>query len=59
MHKKMKVLAMTNASTFNCLRKCFQLPTQVLSFLGVSGLNSHDLFYSLHSTQLFDESFGA
>ena len=45
MHKKMKVLAMTNASTF--------------IFLWVSGLNSHDLFYSLHSTQLFDESFGA
>lgn len=48
----MKVLAMTNASAFNCQRKYFH-------FLGVSGLNSHDLFYSLHSTQLFDESFGA
>lgn len=55
----MKVLALAIASTFYRLCKYFQLPSQVLSFLGVFGLNSHDLFYTLHSTQLFDESFGA
>ena len=55
----MKVLALAIASTFNRLCKYLQWQLQVLSFFRVFGLNSHDLFYTLHSTQLFDESFGA
>lgn len=51
-HQLMQVLSSARESTFNSYRKYFH-------FLWVFGLNSRDLFYTLDSTQLFDESFGA